>query len=120
MQSGDDRAAEDPAFPGVVTVARRTTPQPPASVVEALQAELVEIAKRDASLSRSALAAAALELARQIDAPKNSATSKSMCAKELRETMARLRELLPAETEGDRVDELGSRRAKRLAGRPAS
>lgn len=67
-------------------------------------------------LGESSLAATARVLAGLLDDPRHSATSKSMCAKVLREIMDRLRELVPPVSDGDLVDELGDRRAKRLAG----
>lgn len=67
-------------------------------------------------LRGSGLAAIAVELARQLDNPLNSATSKSMCAGQLRDTLDRLRELMPAEEEADALDELASRPNLRIAG----
>jgi hypothetical protein len=61
----------------------------------------------------SALAASALALADEMDSPNNSATSKSMCAKELRETMATLRGLAPPAEKPDRLDDLSARRVQR-------
>lgn len=84
------------------------------TVESATQADLDEIAKRDPSLARSGLAASALALAREMD-DDNSATSKSMCARALREALDRLRELAPAERKKDRLDELSTRREARLA-----
>lgn len=72
------------------------------------------------ALMGSALAALALELASQLDDPGNSATAKSMCAGQLRDTMDRLRELTPKQAEKDGLDELAARRAGRRAGRPAT
>jgi hypothetical protein len=66
------------------------------------------------------LGALALQLARSIDDPGNSATSRSMCAKALMDVMRELRGLAPAEREADRVDELSSRRAARVGGGAAS
>lgn len=85
-------------------------------VTAGVERDLAELAARDKSVLDSALAAVALELAGLLDDPGNSATSKSMCARVLRETMDRLRELVPADVAEDGLDELGSRRAKRLAG----
>ncbi|MGW7085026.1 hypothetical protein ACWGH2_16260 [Streptomyces sp. NPDC054871] len=59
------------------------------------------------------LAAVALELARQLDeceAP----TSAAVVARELRATMLELRKVAPAKSEGDALDDLAARRAKRL------
>lgn len=74
-------------------------------------AEVVAVAP-----SGSALGAVALALAREVDAAGNSATSKSMCARALVETLDRLRGLVPAEESADGLDELASRRAARVAG----
>ena len=63
-----------------------------------------------------ALVATAVALARELDA-KNSATSKSMCARALREVMDRLRELAPPVEHGDRLDDLTARREKRQSAR---
>jgi hypothetical protein len=71
------------------------------------------------SMQDSALAATALALAAELDNPNNSATSKSMCARALTETMDRLRELAPPVKEADKLDELNGRRAKRK-GKPAA
>ncbi len=59
-----------------------------------------------------AYVASALALARELDV-KNSATSKSMCARALREAMDRLRELAPPAERADRLDELAGRRKRR-------
>lgn len=80
--------------------------------------DLDEIRSRDAKLADSALGATALALAREIDGG-NSATSKSMCARELRELMTLLKNLAPAAAEKDDLDELRTRRTARL-GRTAS
>lgn len=89
------------------------------SVVEAVERDLALIAERDKGLAESALAASALVLAAELDSAGNSATSKSMCARALREALDRLRELAPAEAEEDKLDELGSRRAARIGGAAA-
>jgi len=54
----------------------------------------------------SALAAAALELARQLDNPRTSATAKSMCAGRLQEALDRLLELNPPEQEATPLDRI--------------
>jgi hypothetical protein len=66
----------------------------------------------------SALAELALALAAEIDEPKNSATSKAMCAKALMDTMAALRALAPPKKEADQADDLAERRraARRARG----
>ena len=85
------------------------------SVVKAVKQDLADIRRRDKKLADSALAASALVLAAELDA-ENSATSKSLCARALREALDRLRELAPAPRESDDVDEVAKRRAKRRAG----
>lgn len=85
----------------------------PTHVIDATLGEIREIAKRDKPLAESALAASAVALAYEIQNPFNSATSKSMCARELRETMAKLNELAPAVPKKDALDELKARRATR-------
>lgn len=73
-----------------------------------------ELKAMPADLRGSGLAAAALALARDIDTPGNSATSRSMCARELREHLDRLRELAPPKKERDRLDDLKDSRVARL------
>lgn len=85
-------------------------------VVDAVRRDLARLAKLDPSLANNTLAATALALARDLDDPGNSATSHSMCAKALAETMGSLYALAPEGPKGDRLDELSSRRAARLAG----
>lgn len=104
MQQGDKgaKARRGVAEPGVVTV------------VEAVQRDLDRLALSLPALAVSAEAATALALARELDSV-NSATSKSMCARALVETMERLRAMAPPAKEGDGVDELEARRAARLA-----
>lgn len=70
-------------------------------------------------LADSATAAMALALAREIDDPDNSATSKSMCARSLLDAIDTLRKLTPAETKADRLDDLARRRAARV-GKPTT
>jgi hypothetical protein len=74
-----------------------------------------DIERLDAHLAESALAATALALAVELDREGVSATAKSMCARALTEVMTRLRELQPPEPAEDAVDELASRRQRRLA-----
>lgn len=88
--------------------------KPDLSVVAAVERDLAELAKRDKALASSAMAAAALALARELDA-KNSATSKSMCARALTETLEKLRALAPDEEAHDQLDSLAARRAARVA-----
>lgn len=79
----------------------------------AVESDLAELAKRDPHLPATALAASALELARQMDDPENSATAKSMCSRALTEVLDRLAAQAPAKAKGDRIDELAQRRASR-------
>lgn len=67
----------------------------------------------------SVLGATALALAAELDAD-NSATSKSMVAKALNETMAELRGLAPQKKEADPVDDLRAQRTKRRSRASAS
>ena len=72
-----------------------------------------------AQLHGSALAETALALARELDNPGNCATSKSMCARALTETLDKLRVMAADMDEGvDLLDDLASRRARRLDGKP--
>jgi hypothetical protein len=88
----------------------------PVSVVKALEKDLKEIRRRAPDLADSILVATLYEMARQLDSPKNSATSKSMCAKALLDGLDRLHAQLPVAEEQDAVDDLAARRARRLAG----
>ena len=81
------------------------------TVVEAVERELRSLG----DASESGLAASALVLAAELDDPGNSATSKSMCARALRETLDRLRQLSPQADAADRVDELAAKRSARRA-----
>jgi len=85
------------------------------SVVAAVTRDLGELRRRAPDLADSALAASALALAAEIDSQGNSATSKSMCARELRDTLDRLRDLAPKQEEKDDLDDLAARRARRIA-----
>lgn len=85
-------------------------------VAKAVERDLAIISRHAPELAQSALAASTLALAREIDEPTNSATSKSMCAKVLLETLDRLRGLIPTDQEADGLDDLAARRATRLAG----
>lgn len=82
------------------------------TVVAAVRRDIDALAKRDRRLASSGLAALALSLAKEMDA-KNSATSKSMCARALAETLASLEALAPAAPIKDAVDEIAARRDKR-------
>jgi hypothetical protein len=66
-------------------------------------------------LAQGALAAAALTLAREMDKPKNPASSKAACAGRLLDTMRELRALAPPAEKKDNLDDITARRALRLA-----
>lgn len=89
-------------------------------VADAVRRDLEDIRARAPQIADSGLGAAALALATEIDRPKNSATSKSMCAKALLDTLDRLRELAPAKPAEDGLDDITKRRADRLRGRSAA
>lgn len=80
------------------------------SVVAAVERDLIALGPE---LADSSLAAAALALAKEIDSSGNSATSKSMCARALLETMDRLRALAPPQEAADKLDDLKQRRETR-------
>lgn len=106
MQPGNGRKKKAaPAGPG-----RSVT------VYASVKRDLSDLARVDPTLAASGLAASALALARMIDNKENSATSRSMCARELRETLDRLRELAPPEEVEDGIDELNARARLKLVG----
>ena len=81
------------------------------SLVDAVERD---VGKLPADLRDSALAELAKTLARELDSPKNSATSKSMNAKALLETLAKLRELAPPDEKKGLVHDIRSARRGRL------
>lgn len=83
------------------------------SVTAGVQRDLEALAKSAPALATSGLALSALALAGEIDSPHNSATSKSMCARVLLDTLDHLRELAPEGQEADELDELSARRTAR-------
>ena len=83
------------------------------SAVAAVEKDLDLIRKRDPDLAESALAAAALQMAQELDSFENKGHAKSMCAKELRDTMDRIRDLAPKQKRKDQVDQLAEQRARR-------
>lgn len=89
-------------------------------MLASVERDLAAIATVAPELAQSALAATALALAREIDASDNSATSISMCAGQLRDTLDRLRELMPPKKETDGMDDLIARREARRAGNAAA
>lgn len=94
-------------FPAPLRQSGRTT------VVEAAEHDVASVRERDRELGDSALAAATIALAYEIEHPYNSATSKSMCAREMRDTLDRLRELVPPAAREDGIDELKKHRENR-------
>jgi hypothetical protein len=85
-------------------------------VVDAVHRDL---ARMPEDLATSALAASALALAGEMD-NRNSATSKSMCAKALLDTLNRLRELSPPVRVEDDLDRQRAKREARLAARSSA
>lgn len=85
------------------------------SVVAGVRADIKRITVLAPDMAKSSLALSALALAALIDDPGNSATSRSMCARELRETLVALAAACPEVREADGVDELAGRRAARIA-----
>lgn len=83
------------------------------AVANRVKADLADLRSRAPGVADSALGAMALAMALEIDRPKNSATSKSMCNRELRDTLNQLRELAPAKPEADGLDQLNAQRVKR-------
>jgi hypothetical protein len=92
----------------------------PVFIIDAVRRDLEAIGSRDADLAESALAMTALTLAYEMASPANSATSKAMCAGQLRDTLARLRELAPPEQKASGLDDLKRDRSLRLVGGSAS
>lgn len=87
----------------------------PSYVIDAVERDVAAIRERDPQLADSTLAASALAMAYEIANPYNSATSKSMCDKAMRDAMKTLRDLLPPERKKDGVDVLAQRRDARRA-----
>lgn len=104
----------------VIAAIEETDSARPLTVTAAIKEDLRLLAERDPILARSGRAASALVLARELDEGRNSATSKSMCARALNETMDRLRELAPPIQVRDGVDDLNAAREKRLNGGAAA
>lgn len=97
-------------------MAARSRPLVRRTVVAAVQDELKLMAERAPDIRGSALAALAVAMAREVDSPDNSATSKSLCAGRLIDAVDRLRATVPAEVPADGLDDLAARRDRRLAG----
>ena len=88
--------------------------QRPDGVTDGVEAELA--ACKDAP---PALAATAIALAREMDNPYNSATSKGQCAKALNETMEQIRAAGADAPTSDGLDEIAKAREQRRAGSAA-
>ncbi len=117
MQSCDGgSAAASDALEGLVS---ESDPYPGdvGPVRRGVDADLAVIATRDPALAAGGLAATARALADELDKPRNSATSKAMCAGRLADALEQLRDLMPPEREHSRLDDLVARRnARRAAG----
>lgn len=84
------------------------------NTIKAVEEDLDLIRQRDPKVADSAIAAAALRMAHEIEDPYNSATSKSMCAKALQQAMDRLLELSPpGQEKKGRLYDIKADRAKR-------
>lgn len=83
-------------------------------VERAVLRDIAGLEARDSELAQSGLAASCVALARGIDSPRNSLTSKAMAARALREALDRLLELAPAPETNDRIDALGAAAARKL------
>jgi hypothetical protein len=103
------------------TLARDLFPLPlgtssPTGVSEGVDREIEAIATADPELARSGLAGMARALALELENPYNSATAKAACAGQLRDTLARLRELAPPEQKASGLDAIKDGRGARLDG----
>jgi hypothetical protein len=85
-----------------------------AGIVE--KATRADLARLPDELAGSGLAMSAVVMARILDDPEGSFTSKSMCQARLQDALDRLRELAPVEEARDGIDDLTQRRAQRRAG----
>lgn len=83
------------------------------ALIDAVERDLAALRERAPEVADSALAATAVRLAYELEDPYNSATSKSMCARVLLDTMERLRELAPPERKKDTIDRIGDDLAAR-------
>lgn len=94
------------------------------SVVRAVRADLRKLEERSPGVSKTALAATALAMARELDDHENPASGKAACALRLTLAMGEIRlsvlqaRAQPAEVEPEKedgVDQLAAKRAARLA-----
>jgi hypothetical protein len=81
------------------------------SLIDAIERDLEKLPPE---LANSALAELARTLARELDSPQNSATSKSMNAKAMLDTLDKLRELAPPKEKEGLVHDIRSARRGRL------
>lgn len=75
----------------------------------------VDLERWGPEVADTALAAAAIDAARRLDAPGVSAASASLMHGQYRQYLADLRELAPASEEGDEIDEVAEQRRRRRA-----
>lgn len=86
------------------------------AVRDAVERDLKAFDERQAGVSGSALAVAALRLAERMDDPKTTPTAVSNCARTLGEIMDRIQAGLPAAEQRGKLEELRERRERRRAG----
>jgi len=91
-------------------------PDSPSNLIAAVERDLAELDRRLPGLGDSSGAATALALAYEIEHPYNSATSKSMCARTLNETMTLLRASVPVEEPADDALDLLTAEVRRARG----
>jgi hypothetical protein len=91
-------------------------------VGRAVQRDLMVFRRLKPELLGDTLKATAMAMAKEIDEPDNSATSKATCARALAEMLEHLRSLLPEKKPdtSDGIDDLSKRRAARIARRPGA
>ena len=94
-----------------MTTARRAAKD--VTVAVAVRAELAQLEKRRKGSARSALGAAALALAKELDSPGTPASSKSLCANSLQDILRQLHALAPADSGKGELDEIAARRRRR-------
>ena len=93
---------------------RRKPPVPP--LEGAVAAAVKDLGRRLRGADGSWEAQLALRMAREVEAPGNSLTSRTMAARCLFDAMSRLAAAAPEAVAVDRIDEIAEQRAKRRAG----
>jgi hypothetical protein len=83
------------------------------SVVSGVRTDLAGFELRQAGVSESAFAYAALALAERMDDPETHPTSLANCARALQDILAMIVQSLPPMAERDGLDELNDRRSRR-------